>query len=216
MLIRCLSLTLCASLLAFAQASYNDCPLEGSARDEAHRLRNRLKNRYNLPDQSQVASSITLEALLSPGNDRTRFRTSQAATIVGYVVRVIPGGLGESCNCGSTSKRYRDTHIELALSVSDSAPERRIIVEVTPRIRAAMLKQGIDWSTDNLAQKIEHQRVRISGWMFFDEDHAEESENTAFRGSNRQKIWRATAWEVHPVTRIEVRDRDRWVAVDQL
>jgi hypothetical protein len=157
-----------------------------------------------------------LEALLSPGNDKTRFRTSQAATIVGYVVRVIPGGLGESCNCGSTSKRYRDTHIELAPSISDSAPERRIIVEVTPRLRAGMLKQGLDWSTENLAQKIERQRVRISGWMFFDEDHAQESENTAFRERNKRNIWRATAWEIHPVTSIEVRDHDRWVAVNQL
>jgi len=37
--------------------------------------------------------------------------------------------------------------------------------------------------------------------MRFDAEHQGESENTA---TERAENWRATAWEIHPVTSIEV------------
>jgi len=40
----------------------------------------------------------------------------------------------------------------------------------------------------------------FTGWMFFDDEHDDEAENTAPTASNK---WRATACEVHPVTAIE-------------
>ncbi len=44
-------------------------------------------------------------------------------------------------------------------------------------------------------------KVRVTGWMFFDSDHNTEAENTNPGGP---KNWRATSWEVHPVTGFEV------------
>jgi hypothetical protein len=38
-----------------------------------------------------------------------------------------------------------------------------------------------------------------AGWMLFDFEHVDESENTA---SKRPDNWRATAWEIHPVADI--------------
>ena len=44
-------------------------------------------------------------------------------------------------------RQLRLTHIELVLSPGDSAKIRRVIVEVTPRWRAAMHAHGVNWST---------------------------------------------------------------------
>jgi hypothetical protein len=43
--------------------------------------------------------------------------------------------------------------------------------------------------------------VQFEGWLYFDLGHATEAENTA-RGNPEN--WRATAWELHPVTKITV------------
>src|ERR1051325_5058973 len=155
-------LLLCAVICAHAQDLFNNCPMVGTALGEAHQEINREKNRYQPPTQAEIDAAVTLAKLVAPGNDRTRFRVNQAATITGYVANVYVGGDNESCNCGSHTPTYRDTHIELALSASDSAPNRRVIVEVTPRLRAAMKKQGVDWSTKNLQAQINHQQVRIT------------------------------------------------------
>ena len=58
----------------------------------------------------------------------------------------------------------------------------------------------MDWSTEGL-QKLMGHKVKIKGWMLFDFEHIDESENTA---PKRRDNWRATAWEIHPVTDITV------------
>jgi hypothetical protein len=40
--------------------------------------------------------------------------------------------------------------------------------------------------------------------MLFDVEHQNASENTA---PGRERNWRATAWEIHPITSIEVVQR---------
>ena len=209
-------LLLCAATLANAQDVYHGCPMAGTAQGAPHKARNRDKNRYNAPTASDVDASITVAKIVAPGDDHTRFQTTQAATLTGWVANVMPGGHNETCNCGNGNVKYRDTHIELAPSQLDSAKNRRIIVEVTPRLRAALLKQGVDWSTANLAAKLMHQRVRITGWLFFDDDHADLSQNTAAPQAQQADIWRATAWEIHPITNIEVWKGNKWVTVDKL
>ena len=116
------------------------------------------------------------------------------------VVNVKPGGK-ETTNCAATDLPHEDTHIELVLGPSDSAKSRRVIVEVTPRWRAAMQAQGVDWSTDQLKASIEGHWVKVRGWLFFDAQHKGQSENTA---PGKPGDWRATAWEIHPVTSIQV------------
>jgi hypothetical protein len=61
--------------------------------------------------------------------------------------------------------------------------------------------QGSDWSAVALYDKLLGRRVRFEGWLFFDTSHAGESENIA---AGRRGNWRATAWEIHPVTKFEI------------
>jgi hypothetical protein len=75
-----------------------------------------------------------------------------------------------------------------------------MIFEITPRLRAIALARGLDWSTQAL-QSLKGHRVKIKGWMLFDFEHTDESENTA---PKKRDNWRATAWEIHPATDISI------------
>ena len=74
-----------------------------------------------------------------------------------------------------------------------------MIVEVMPRWRAIQAGEGVDWSTANLIRAIFHRWVPVTGWLMFDAEHAGQSVNTA----TRPNVWRATAWEINPITAIE-------------
>ena len=59
----------------------------------------------------------------------------------------------------------------------------------------------MDWSTCTLRDRLLGRWIRVRGWMLFDMEHQAESENTA---PGRARNWKATAWEVHPVTALEI------------
>jgi hypothetical protein len=158
---------------------------------------NKLKNRTALPQETDYNNEVTLSALLRPGDDRGRWSEASAATVEGYVVSVRDGSI-ESANCYSLF--HRDTHISLALS-KDASPQTCVELEVTPRIRRWAKAQGWDWSTDTLARELVGHWCRFEGWLLFDIGHDEESENTNQGGARN---WRATAWELHPVTSIRI------------
>ena len=70
------------------------------------------------------------------------------------------------------------------------------VVEVTPRWKDA----NPTWSKTTLSQlKRQRAKVRIAGWLLFDQDHLNEVSNS-----------RATAWEIHPITKIEVFSGGEW------
>jgi hypothetical protein len=173
------------------------CGPEGTATSVAGKALNRIKNRYQLPDEDAIDPDVSLPAMLAPGNDVGRFSEEKAAAIRGYVVRVMVGGNKETCNCGATKPDERDTHIELALA-KDAPPTQRVIVEVTPRLRKL---KGAEWTTKALKKKIEGQWVEVTGWLLFDTMHIEQAENTK---PGNPSNWRATCWELHPATAIEV------------
>jgi hypothetical protein len=160
---------------------------------------NALKNRTTLPTATDFDPRVTLDAMLARGDDRNRWQPSSAGAIEGYVVRVHDAG-PESANC--LSRTRVDTHIEMAPR-PDAPPAERVIVEVTPPMRESAASRGVDWSTATLRSQLTGRRVRVEGWLLFDAEHDEESENTrpAHRGN-----WRATAWEIHPVTAIALAD----------
>lgn len=175
--------------------SWSGCPEAGRTPNEAKRAENRLKNRNTVP--TGIDPSITLNAILQPGDDSTRFRSSQGAHVTGYLVHVERGG-PESCNCKSKNWRDYDIHIELVEAVADADnPLRHFIAEITPRWRDRL---G-DYGKLSVLQKLQDRKakVRVTGQMFFDPDHKQESENTNPGGN---KNWRATAWEIHPITEI--------------
>ena len=199
------ALALLAPTAMRAQETYNGCGIEGDAVNAAVRALDRLKNRYTAPQPADVDTQVTLAALLGPGDDRGRWDEQRGAVIVGYVHDVKPGGI-ETVNCRARDPRFRDTHIELVADPMDADGSRRVIVEVTPRWRALMAARGVDWSTRTLRRQYLGRWVRVTGWLLFDAEHANASENSA---PGRERNWRATAWEVHPITSIEVVPRPR-------
>jgi uncharacterized protein YgiM (DUF1202 family) len=179
---------------------FDGCGLEGNAQSANRRALNRLKNRVVAPTAAQVDGTITLAAILVPGDDRARWSTDQAADVTGYVVAV-KAGARETVNCGASGIANTDAHIELALNASATDKTQRVIVEVTPRWRWFEAQQGVNWSTSGLRTQLVGKCAAFTGWMLFDNEHDDEAQNTAPNASNK---WRATAWEVHPVTSIRV------------
>ena len=173
------------------------CPPTGAALSPSEREFMRLKNRDAEPSPRDFDDAVTLEALLRRGEDRERWSESRAGRVEGYVVEVVEGGV-EAANC--YSYRERDTHVHVALR-ADAPRTEWVVVEVTPRSRERARQRGLDWSVEALRRELVGRRCRFEGWLLFDREHADESENIApgARGN-----WRATAWELHPVTAVEV------------
>jgi hypothetical protein len=50
--------------------------------------------------------------------------------------------------------------------------------------------------------------VEVTGWMFFDVDHCNETANTTEAsgdcGGPGGGVWRRTGWEIHPITSMRV------------
>ena len=191
--VACVALTLAALLLLVQLIA----PPEGVALSGGARAFNRLKNRTELPRASDFDERVTLAELLRPGDDRERWSASRAAAVEGYVIDVWRGGV-ESAN--SFSFFRRDTHIEVGAR-PDSPRWERLILEVTPPLRDLVKGQGMDWSHAALARELKGRRCRFEGWLLFDFNHADESENIRPGASSN---WRATAWEIHPVTSFKV------------
>ena len=183
-----------ALALAVLSAGCGACPVHVFLLPGKRAL-NTLKNRTTVPTAADVDPRVTLDAMLAPGDDRRRWQHRRAAAVDGYVVRVHDAA-PESANCFSGTRL--DTHIELARR-PDAPPKERVIVEVTPPMRELAAGRGVDWSTGALRVQLTGRRARIEGWLLFDGEHDEESENT--RPGHRGN-WRATAWEIHPVTAI--------------
>jgi hypothetical protein len=175
------------------------CPPEGDAVKASVKASNPFKNRLVAPAPAQV-HAVSMQALLADGDDTNRWDPNQAAEIVGYVYDVKPGGK-ETCNCHAEDPSNRDTHIELTPGPNQTAESDRVIVEVTPQWRRLMAAAGKDWTTSGLKASILNKYIRVKGWMFFDAEHEHQSFNTEPDGDNN---WRATAWEVHPITSMEV------------
>ena len=151
-----------------------------------------------MPLEEDFDKEITLSKILEIGNDLDRWSSKKAARIKGYVYDVKPGGI-ETCNCKNKDIGERDTHIEILEDPNNNLKTHRMIVEVTPRIRKAMKLKGIDWSTRALRDKYLGRFIEVEGWMLFDKEHENAAENS---NPGRLRNWRATAWEIHPITKI--------------
>ncbi len=179
-----------------------NCPLQGDAKSPDVKDLNRLKGRYHSPVASDIDQTVTLIAMVAPGDDEDRFDVKSAAKVTGYVLEVQVGGK-ETCNCHATDPDERDTHIALTLS-QGAEKTQSVVAEVTPRTRLLRRKSGRnDWTTAALKSEIQGKWIEVTGWLMFDFEHIHEAENTNPGG---EKNWRATCWEIHPVTNIKVLD----------
>ena len=174
-----------------------NCPSAGISLTSERRHLHRLKNRTAFPQASDFDSRISLDALLQRGDDRNRWSTDRAARIQGEVIDVAYAG-AEGANCFNPCRRDIHIHIVKAKGVTKS---EQVVLEVTPRLREWAERQGIDWSEKTLQAQLVGHWVEFEGWLYYDGGHDEEAENTA---PNNPRNWRATAWEIHPITKITV------------
>lgn len=178
------------------------CGMHGSAKEKEAYTLNAFKNRYTAPRAGDLDTSITLRTLETSG-DPNQFSPDKAVVLRGYVYNVKMGGV-ESCNCETKDPDLRDTHIELVPDEMHTGAPFRVIAEVTPRLRAIMRERGIDWSTAALRRSIKGRWVEVAGWLTYDVEH----ETAAYANDPDdvvgQRNWRATVWEVHPITYLKV------------
>ena len=172
-----------------------NCPSAGIALTAKQRTLHRLKNRTTFPQAADFDTRITLDQLLQRGDDHDRWSIDRAARIRGYVMDVAYARPeATNCYCG------RDIHITIA-NRKEGAKNEQVVVEVTPKLRDWAKGQGMDWSEQTLKAQLVGHWCEFEGWLYFDVGHAEEAENTA---PNNPINWRATAWEIHPITKITV------------
>jgi hypothetical protein len=56
--------------------------------------------------------------------------------------------------------------------------------------------------------------VRVSGWLMFDPEHWSQMWQYSSPADTTGTKARITLWEIHPVTRMEVRRNGAWVPLD--
>ena len=160
-----------------------------------------LNVQKNRDEPAEDVRVLKVTDIRKPSNNDT-FTPDTAVEVVGYVANLVPGGFRESCNCGRME--LRDIHINIVATPQERSREKRyVVVEITPRWQEkfGMDADHYDQMVADLRQEIEHKWVRFRGWLMYDFQHEGESESTA---PGRAGNWRATPWEVHPVTHYEV------------
>ena len=185
------ALTLLVVLIVLWLILARNCPNAGIALTTRARNLHRLKNRTSIPNPTDFDSTITLDALLQPGDDTHRWSDNRAARLQGEVIDVAYAR-PEATNCFNPCRR--DIHIVVATHKGATKREQ-VIVEVTPNFQRA------DWSEETLQAQLVGHWCEFEGWLYFDAGHAEESESIS---PGKSGNWRATAWEIHPVTKITV------------
>jgi hypothetical protein len=187
---------------------FEGCPATGTGGDPALNL---LKNRDRPPP---VVEAMTIGEILAnhPSSaeaargPRRRWPASAQAELAnwenrgvileGCLLRVKQEG-PESCNCRDETKR--DYHLWIAASAEDSR-DRSVIAEVSPRL----LPSHPNWRLRILTRLAKDRvRVRVSGWMMWDQEHPDQVGQT-----------RGTQWEIHPIHKIEVWSGGRWRDLD--
>lgn len=146
---------------------------------------------------------------------------NQLVSFTGYLVLAYPGP-PESTNCGSTD--YHDWHLEVFAQPSDHPPQpgdpTPIICEITPRTQSAIFRDGTRLQSlaafirapDLSYEPTGHpaRKIRVIGNLLWDDDHngsADVGPTVRTVGANKyHNPWRRTAWEIHPVAKIEVFD----------
>jgi hypothetical protein len=148
-------------------------------------------------------------------------------TVVGYfeIVRPQrsspPSGnqrVGESTNCHAWAEVDTDWHIALVADPGERE-EQSVVIEPTPRFK----RRNAGWTVDK-ARSIAvrrtpsgnrnegaAQRVRVTGYLMLDPAHPTHIRGTCTSNCASRTFYRATLWEIHPVSRIEVLRGNAWV-----
>ena len=178
------------------------CGPTGDAKTPPAQALNTNKNRTDLPRQTDYVK-INWDDLKNLPENRVKDFQGAPVIVVGFLsheIKVGNGRAGESVNCHLLGEGEVDWVLYLTKSAMQGIKDA-IIVETTPRTRPSH-----KWTTGMLLPLVDSQTlVRTSGWLMQDKAHQ--------GGIGTQ---RATLWEVHPITRIEVQKNGHWVDLDKL
>lgn len=191
--------------------SSGKCPFAGIG-DEIET--NQRKNRTDVPTGYHDVTFKTVANLPYPKAPKERSDWSDdqldiirpfegvAVRVVGFLVAIRPQtGSAERTNCRFTKAVETDWHMAL-VERAGQGEEEALVIETTPRVRA----RHQQWTVARVKQWVDSDSpVRISGWTFLDPEHR-----------NHLNRYRSTLWEIHPITKIEVFQNDRWVDLDNL
>lgn len=136
----------------------------------------------------------------------------------GYLVLAYAGP-PETTNCGSVD--FHDWHLEVfdhplehAPQVGDPTP---IICEITPRTQNAIYRENIRLqelagfirAPDLTIEPTGHpaRKIRVTGYLLWDDEHNGRADvGSTIRtvaANGYHQPWRVTAWEIHPVVKLE-------------
>jgi hypothetical protein len=173
------------------------CGAEGDATNQRMQALNDNKNRT---DQPTKYVEMTWDQLKNLPKDRVNDFQGAAISVVGFLSHQVKveKGSGESTNCHLTGDNEVDWHIYLT-NLAAQPISQAIIVETTPRVRPLH-----KWSKSTLDPLVDSStQVRISGWLMYDFEH-----------ENVIGTQRASVWEIHPITRIQIMNNGQWVDLD--
>ena len=182
-------------------------------------------------DQLDVASFLTkvaaydaaLKATRRADLDQTRKRQlrgfeNQIVSLTGWL-NLAYSSKPESASCNDVT--FHDWHLEIFPQAMDHPPRvgdaTPIICEVTPRTEKPLYDQGVRLLAltafirllDNSFQPTGQppRKVRITGYLMWDDLHnAPEAVGPKVKLIGSDKFhhpWRATAWEIHPILKVE-------------
>jgi hypothetical protein len=144
---------------------------------------------------------------------------NQIVSLTGWLVLAYAGP-PETTNCASPI--FHDWHLELFENPRDHAPQvgdpTPIICEITPRTERVIYRDNT--RIQSLAEFLRLQdvtyeatghdacKVRVTGYLLWDDDHNGSADVGTtieyFSKNGFHHPWRSTAWEIHPVIKIEV------------
>jgi hypothetical protein len=146
-------------------------------------------------------------------DDLAKLGEGQEYGVIGYLYYVKQEG-AESSNCELTSPDDTDFHIGIGFDKSVAASvatpsketaadklavkETAVVVEMTPQYRADFAPE---WTIEVL-KKILGKQVRVTGQLMADNEHNNTKDNCGLSGHG-PACWRASIWELHPVTRFQ-------------
>jgi hypothetical protein len=182
---------LCCSVASYGQKTFMGCKDVGrnkagklpSVREQGLNVR---KNRSKIPTAPQA---MTIAQLVK-AKEETDLNFNKSATVRAFVVSVEDGEAQETCNCARTD--LKDIHIKVVAKESDAADKTKfVVVEITPRFEGK-LGQTAD------LKSLENHWVTFTGWLTYDYIHRGNAYNR--KRKKGPGVWRATAWELHPIT----------------
>lgn len=130
--------------------------------------------------------------------------------VIGYLFYYRPSG-AESSNCELSGPEDVDFHIGIGFDstiaakaqsgkkLASAEANKAVIVEMTPHYRSAYHPE---WTLEAL-QKVLGKQVKVTGQLIVDNEHDVPSQNCALPNAG-SSCWRASVWELHPVTKFEV------------